>query len=458
MNIPCEFAEFTFRHGGKVYGCMVKNQFISENFDVNFNGQHWFDKSHFDVHDVQFSDCTVSKVPQGLTRIFPNLKVLCINNSKLKKLSRNDLFEYRNLETFFFEQNDLEFLPGDLFQGFPNIEWISFFGNQLEIIEYNILDGLTKLKFVCFTLNLNYDKCYSVYPEYESNASLEQIKTELLDKFFSRHKMLKDLQESQKILVKEKSELKAANDKIKTENDFLVGLQKKMYRDNLEFRNKEKKLKDEIEELKNPHSSKIQHLSGIYSDINDLIKDDKLKDFVLKVGDEQFRVHKFLLAARSPTLAEIFKKDPEIECFDCTYITADIFKLVLDFIYTDKFPKGDDVNFVLLFKAASRLKMAELQNYTATKVIGQVNAENVLEIFKLSDKYNHKWLRQQTFNQIKKMYPKADLKDDWVNQIEKVERALNNFKEESLKEGNDATALEPKSSLEGKEEEEVVID
>lgn len=259
--------------------------------------------------------------------------------------------------------------------------------------------------------------------------------------------MLKDLQESEKNLFKENSELKAANDKLKSENDILVELQKKMYRENLEFRNKEKKLNDEIEELKNPQNSKIQHLCGINSDINDLIKDDKLKDFVLKVGNENFRIHKFLLAARCPTFAEIFKKDPEIECFDCTYITADIFKLVLEFIYTDKFPKGNQINYVHLFKAASRLKMAELQNYTATKVIDQINRENALEIFKLSEKCNHDWLRQQTFNQLKNFFPKANLKDEWVKQTEKVETALKIINE-SLKEIQETAVMDPEKSLE----------
>jgi len=436
MNIPCEFAEFTFKHGGRVYGCMIKNFPIPDNLELTFFGDHWFGKTNYDVHDVQFTDCILSKVPQGLTRTFPNIKVLCINNSKLKKINKNDLAEYRNLETFFFEQNELQFLPGDLFEDFPNIEWISFFGNQLEIIEYNILDGLTKLKFVCFTLNINYDKCYSVYPEYDSNASLEEVKSDLLEKFYSRHKILKNLRDSQKILVKEKKELKAENDKLKGDNEFLAGFGKKLYKANLELENSEKKLKEEIEELNNPgpHGPKIQHLSGIFSDIKDLLQDDKFKDFEITVGDEKFHVHKFLLIARCPTLTEIFRNDPDIECINFTDITTDIFKLVLDFIYTDKFPRGDDINYLQLFTAASKLKIVELQNFTATKVVNQINEENALNVLKISNKYNHDWLRQQTFNQIKKIYPNVELEDEWVKQPGRVETALKNLIENNLDE------------------------
>ncbi|CAG9809060.1 unnamed protein product [Chironomus riparius] len=434
MNFFCEFAEFTFKHGGKVYGCTVKNQHIPENIDLNFQGLHWFGKSFLDVQDVQFSDCTVTKVPQGLTRIFPNLRILCINNSKLKKISKNDLIEYRHFETFFFEQNELEFLPGDLFEDFQNIEWMSFFGNQLEVIEYNILDGLTKLKFVCFTLNQNYDKCYSVYPDYDSNASLEDVKKDLLDKFFSRHKMLTDLRDSLKILVKEKVELQAANEKLKVDNDLLVGFEKKMYKDILKLRNTQKKLEDEIEELENPepNCSKVQHLSGIFGDVKDLIKDDKFKDFEITVGDETFRVHKFLLIARCLTLSDILINDPKIECINFTYISADIIKLVVDFIYTDEFPRNKDINYLQLFIAASRLKIAELQNFSATKVFDQINAENALYILKMSNKYNHAWLMQQTFNKIKEIRPKIELEDEWAKQPGRVEAALKNLHESDL--------------------------
>lgn len=176
MEIICELTDFTFTHGEKSYGCWIRNQTIPSELLLQISTNHKNEKSNNDVHHVKFDKCVVIKVPQGLTKIFPNLKILDIYDSRLKTISRTDLVEYKNIEKFLCEKNDLEFLPGDLFEGFNNLNWIDFYGNQLKVIEPNILDSLNSIKHLIFGGNPNYDKCYSIYPIYNPNATLDKVK------------------------------------------------------------------------------------------------------------------------------------------------------------------------------------------------------------------------------------------------------------------------------------------
>lgn len=143
------------------------------------SGRHQDGYSNKDVAYVCFTNCKITKVPQGLMKIFPKLEILYIESSQLKKITKDDLAEYRNLREFFCTRNEVEFLPGDLFEGFKNLERICFMRNRLKLIEPNILDGLERLKAVSFILNPKYNICYSTIPLVYSNASLEEIKEEL---------------------------------------------------------------------------------------------------------------------------------------------------------------------------------------------------------------------------------------------------------------------------------------
>jgi len=215
MEIPCRYTEFTYPHGEKFYGCLIENQQIPEDCELKFTAKHSEGKTNNDVHHIKFDNCTVTKVPQGLKKIFLNLKNLEIDNSKLKKITKNDLIEYKYMERFSFRFNDLEFLPGDLFEGFEYLNLLTFNGSKLCVIEPNILDGLDNLKNVWFTANPNYNKCYSIHPIYNTNSTIQEIKDDLHEKYFSRFKFLQDMKNSTDEVKHYKKKLKSAEDKIK---------------------------------------------------------------------------------------------------------------------------------------------------------------------------------------------------------------------------------------------------
>ncbi|KAL7012789.1 hypothetical protein ACKWTF_015050 [Chironomus riparius] len=370
MDVPCTFDDYESLSDEIFYHCLIQDEQIPEDEDFIYSGQHLNDRTNNDVTYVQFDKCTMSKIPKGLTKSFPNMQALCILTANIENISKDDLLEYKNLKRFHFENNNVEFLPGDLFDDFRNLEWISFFGNELKVIEPNLLDGLDNLKYVCLKENQKFDKFYSVYNEHESNATLEEIKDDLNEKFYE------------------------------ADPELIINYAKKL----------QASLK-----------------TGLIPDIKSLIRDENSKDFSISINNHEFKVHKFLLAARSPTLAELLRNNPEVENLNLVDIPVEIFELILKFIYTDELPRGDATDFIQLLSAAYRLKIETLVNFAAENLTKQLNEDNALNIFKISHKYQQDELREQSYREVKYHYLGIKFKDEWINDPEKVENIIQEY-------------------------------
>jgi len=398
MEVKCTFEIITFSDG-YTFGCVIRDQQILEKKELKFVKQYDDGKSNSDVHCVKFEDCTVTRIPKGLTKVFPNMKILWITNSKLEKITKNDLLEYKNLQRFSSMKNDIEFLPDDLFEGFKNLEWIDFWQNKLKIIEPNILDGLENLKYVDFSNNPNFDMSFSTYPENTSVATLEEVKCDLFEKYPNKYKILKNVKDL----------------KLKLEAEL------------------------DQEKLKNSELTDKLH-TGFYNDIKIFTQEETTKDFRIQIDAQEFPVHKFLLAARSPTMAEILKNNPEVENLNLVDISVEIFEIILKFLYTDELPGDNGTNFLQLFATTAKLKIGELKKFAATKLLDMIDEENAIEVLKLSNKYEHEELRQKSFIKIKEMYPKCDFKDSYktrfdlmikiIEQFKKYEEAIRKLEEE----------------------------
>ena len=369
------------------------NQTVSQFCELNIIGRHKEGGTNKEVREVIFGRCKMSKVPKGLTKIFPNMRDLCIWGSTLSAMDKNDLIEYKLLERIDFGDNKLEFLPGDLFEGFENIEEITFNGNFLKIIEPNILDGLKRLKFVDFGNNPNYKRIYSEYPEYKPNASLDEVKSELNCVFIRNIKSFKSTV----------------------------------------IRNYE----NEMFHFQQEHDKEYpQPERNFVHDVYKYTQNENFKDFIIKIGIHEFHVHKFLIAARSQTFANLIHNNPHVEKLDLIDIPVQTFEIILNFIYNDEFPL-DEVNLdiIRLFAAAGQLKIIDLMNYSARHILKIINEQNALELLRLSNKYEHNEIRQKAFDIIKLRYPKITFKDKLAMEPESVSKLIEWFerKEEAIK-------------------------
>lgn len=384
----------------KVLTCKIVDQIIPENMELNFIGQHEDGKTNMDVISIKFINCTVTKIPQALTKSFPNLKILWITNSMLKEICKADLVEYKNFEDFCFDNNEIEVLPGDLFEDFKNLKYIKFYDNKLTSIEPNILDGLDMLKLVDFRGNQNYGKIYSSCAVDFYKTTLEDIKCELFEKYPKKYDHYKDLKNSKKVL----------EDKVQVLIDSKIKLESELEQEKLKTTNLTKKLQ-----------------TGFYHDIKNYVNDETTKDFKVIIDDQECLVHKCMLAARSPALAELLKNNPEVVNLNLVDIPMEIFVKILKYLYKDELPGEDKTNFLHLFAVAAKLKLEELKNYAAKMLMDKFCQNNIIEVFKLSNNYEHEELRQKAFDELKNFYPNYRFKDEWITKPDIVLRAIEQF-------------------------------
>lgn len=326
-----------------------------------------------------FNNCTITKIPKGVTKLFPKLESLVIQNSKITEVTKSDLIEYKNLKKFECSGQEIEFLPADLFDDFENLEYVDFSRNKLKIVEPKIFDGLNKLKFVNLEFNIHYFQMFSTESENLLNRNLKEFKKKLIIKYPSSLAM-----------TNKEIEMRDLNDKPLEPN---------------EQHEADKKISESV----------------LIANLKTFFEHDKtFRDFSITIDDRFFRVHKSIIASRSPTLAEILRNNPEAENLNLVDIPVDIFEKILKFIYTAELPRNDGTNFLHLFAAAGKLKIEDLKNFAASKIKHEITTENALDIIKLSNKYEHYELRKNVFDVLKKKYPEVKFKDEWANDVEKL--------------------------------------
>lgn len=385
MIVDCIFGVFSQSHSSSVYyTCQVKNQEITgDEGDFDFQGNHFNGRSNDGVKWLHFFDCTIPKMPNGLSKIFKNLEVLTIKDSKLKSITKLDLQEFKNLKSLDLTGNKIEFLPGDLFQATRNIEKIRLTWNRIKVIEPELLENLPKLKYVDLTKNVNIS-CFYNEAYQQGNApriTLEQLKS----------KIRQDCKPS-------------AMRRFPSNPDFNV-----RGRQGLKF---------EIRPPKPPPRTTTSAKSANFL--------EGISDFTMKVGDEDFKIHKFIFASRSDTFAELIKENPDAESLDLQYIPIETFKCVLSYVYTDQLPETKNIHDV--FAAATKLKINSLIKITEKLLIltleNQKNLEVLFKTFSLANKFQHNELKLGAFKEIQKHFPGRQLKEELLTQPEKLKKLI----------------------------------
>ncbi|KAG5678941.1 hypothetical protein PVAND_008560 [Polypedilum vanderplanki] len=401
-----QIVKFNFLYGiwnnTRRYICQIENQEIGSESPLKFVGKHADGKTNYDVNLVFFEKCKISKIPKGIMKTFPNSKILVINNSKLKTIIRDDLKENKNLEELYLVKNNITFLPGDLLKDLNKLTAFSVTYSKIELIEPNIFDKLTNLNCVDLSGNICIDKRFNSVEPNLQNATLDEIKTEL-----------------QNIYPTWGDEVK--NFKGEITSEVLKTLKEK---------NSIKKQKTEVK------NKNFQLKSDFIQDFKAIMENEDFKDFTIKIGSMEFKAHKFVLVARSPTFANIIKENVHAEYLNLLDISTDIFQVILDFIYTDEFPENIQIDKIELFKVSERLKIEKLKNFAAEKLLDEINSENALEILKLSIKYKNDQLRQKSFEEIKKILDFIEIDDNLAFEPEKLEELIEikNEKEQILRE------------------------
>jgi hypothetical protein len=142
---------------GVVYECDVRsieNQSTNSTHLTGISGVHLPGFSSFDVRTVFFEFTSLSSVPQGIQKFFPNLISLRITGSPISSVTGAELNEYKNLQIFIMIQTNLIRLPENFFHENLALRHISFSNNRIQHVGMNLLDHLSRLEWVDFVFNV----------------------------------------------------------------------------------------------------------------------------------------------------------------------------------------------------------------------------------------------------------------------------------------------------------------
>ncbi|KAJ3685520.1 hypothetical protein LUZ61_014684 [Rhynchospora tenuis] len=136
-----------------------------------------------------------------------------------------------------------------------------------------------------------------------------------------------------------------------------------------------------------PSSDLHQHFGG-------LLESGEGADVTFEIEDEVFRAHRNVLAARSPVFkAQLFGSMMESKMDKITLegIRADVFKIMLQFIYTDMLPSEVEVSFEMgqhLLVAADRYGLERLKVICGKMLCDSLAVETATTTLVLAEQHN----------------------------------------------------------------------
>ncbi|KAG5670671.1 hypothetical protein PVAND_000919 [Polypedilum vanderplanki] len=357
QKIECSYSISNWCLRTPKYCCEIRNKIINSYLELEFIGDHFPNRSNSDVDAITFQGCYVDRLPQGIIKIFPNLKYFEFSRSNLNYIDREDLKEFENVTDLYLQKNKIVYLPNDLFADLSNLEVIWLHDNNFQLIEPNVFNNLNNL----INLQLPESYVFNTYKASPRDTTLIDIKNELRAKY-------------------------------------------------------------EVSPWK--HVFQARRKNDLYNDLQQVMKSEGLKDFTIRIEEEEFKAHKFVLAARSQVFAELFENNKDLESFNLIDIKPKIFRIIFNFIYTNQlFEMEDEILFQVVL-ISKKLKIDKLTKNCIERLILKVNANNAFKMLEFSNKYKFKDLKQKSFEEIKKILGTQRIDESFANQPEKLKKLL----------------------------------
>ncbi|XP_053104084.1 actin-binding protein IPP isoform X2 [Hemicordylus capensis] len=130
-----------------------------------------------------------------------------------------------------------------------------------------------------------------------------------------------------------------------------------------------------------------RHARLILAQINKMRCGQHFCDVQVQVGEEAFKVHRLVLAASSPYFAALFAggmKESSKDVVRILGVEADIFQILLDFIYTGIISIGEN-NVQELIVAADMFQLTEVVDLCCEFLKGQIDPTNCIGLFQFSE-------------------------------------------------------------------------
>ena len=111
-------------------------------------------------------------------------------------------------------------------------------------------------------------------------------------------------------------------------------------------------------------------------------------DVKLVVNGTKLPAHRFVLMAKSPKFAEMFKADPTKDEFDLGLDSEEVFKALLKYFYTERFTLDDETDYrkaIEVYKMAQNYGMDGLRLQIERQLAKMIFLTNYLDIYKFAE-------------------------------------------------------------------------
>jgi len=306
----------------------------------------------------------------------------------------------------FDEQKKVFYMPRALAETFPNIHSLSFIGCSIKKITKNDLNNMKSLR--CLWLGENQltslpGNLFHLVPNVEVVAfgsnKIAKVGRNLLDSL----KYLKAVEFAGNVI------LDCTFDPTGALKGTKVSLEE---------------LKKQIKEKGDP--ADFDEL--LLSEFKGIMATEEFMDIKIIVDEEEFKAHRFVLAARSEAFREMFRDHPEARHFILEDIQPRIFRTILNYLYTGEMPADDD-DMKAIFAAAVDFSIQPLVEFTTDKVWNKINSSNALEILILANTHNCELLKRKAFGEVQKFFKERTLKDELADDPAALIKLMNAQKE-----------------------------
>lgn len=375
---------------------------------------------------VEFLSAKMKRFPKGLGKVFPNLWMLIANSAGMTEFTKDDLNDMPNLSMLFMSMNQITALPSDLFASTPKIEAFSIQGNKISTIEAGIFDNLNGLSLVSLLDNTGFNDYFGIRQfanVYKSTSCKASISLKKLKEQFTVKpavvvvhcnpfdRSFEVLSESESVL-----EESAANSIAKAEENEEDAEEVNEYCDSAEdfsFTGEEEELVEDV--VSAADNLPALQLSG------HILNLESLKDFTVTVSGVDVKVHRFILAAHSPFMSNLFETNPDARMLELADVTVKGFKAITNFIYKVQTP-GDQESMLEVLAAAHKLDVEPMKTFAEENLLLKIDEKNAFEILKVSNKFNSTKLISASFEVVKMLMPTKIFKDKWQNEPAKIEK------------------------------------
>jgi Leucine rich repeat len=145
LYLDCTYSMRSHWTVPNIYTCTARPIFVGDPHNVTDVSQnHLAGRNNSDVKGLSIRNHNIKVLPRNVDQFFTNIEAIDITNT-LEEISREDLAVFPNLKELHLNDNKVQVINSNLFQGNPLMSAISFISNPIRNVAAGVFDDLADL-------------------------------------------------------------------------------------------------------------------------------------------------------------------------------------------------------------------------------------------------------------------------------------------------------------------------